>query len=359
MSFPWAAKANTRTVRRRAHASSAPCPRRNSLTLLVLVAVSTTAFFVDSPVARAEPPRTELPQAATQFVTPGSGSAALPQMNGNAMTIMQNSQKVILNWQNFNIGRDASVTFNQPDSSSSALNRIAQGSPSQIFGKLSANGQIYLLNQNGIIFGNSAVVDTHALVASTLNISDANFLNGLTNVINQNNSAFVADSTMDPQASIAVQSGAVLKTDEGGRIMILAPRVENAGEIDTPGGQAILAASQDKVYLAASGDPNLRGLLVEVKTGGTVDNLGKIVAERGNVSLLGLAVNQDGIVRATTSVNLNGSIRLVAQDQASVTVSSDGVGSAQATHTGSLSLGENSLTEVTADDLSQTAADVC
>ena len=364
MSFPWAVKANTRTFRKRDRARLAVLRRRRkSLSWFVVLALSGVTSVLDVPITKAEPPRTELPNAATQFVTPGSGFASLPQTVGNAMTITQNTQKVILNWQSFNIGRDASVEFKQPDTSSSALNRIQQGSPSQIFGRLSANGQVYLLNQNGIIFGSTAQVNTHSLVASALNISDTKFLNGLTDVINQaqDPAAFVADSTMDPKAIIEVQSGAVLKTDEGGRIMIFAPTVENAGEIDTPGGQAILAASTKKVFLAASDDPNLRGLLVEVDNGGDVSNLGKIVAERGNVSLLGLAVNQNGIVRATTSVDLNGSIRLVAQDQVTLkeVVNKDNVKVKVpvANHTGQLTLGANSLTEVTADDLTQTKAD--
>ncbi len=359
MSFPWAINTNTRTYRKRDKVRFASWRRRrHSLRLFVFLALSGTASVLDVPVTRAEPPPTALPQGGTV-----ASGTALIQSAANAMTIEQHSQKAILNWQSFNIGRDAAVTFRQPDSSSSALNRIHQGSPSEIFGRLSANGQVYLLNQNGIVFGNSAVVDTHSLVASTLNISNEAFINGLTNAINEGKPAYDAQAdgwNMDPNAFVQIESGAVLKTDEGGSIMIFAPTIENAGEIHTPGGQAILAASQNKVYLA-SDDKNLRGLLVEVDTGGTVTNsnlgngnLGKIVAERGNVTLLGFAVNQEGIVRATTSVNLNGSIRLLAQDKASAP---PGTGRAQATRTGTLTLGPNSLTEVAPDDLARTAAD--
>jgi filamentous hemagglutinin len=350
MSFPWAINTNTRTYRKRDKVRFASWRRRrHSLRLFVFLALSGVTSVLDVPVTRAEPPPTALPQGGTV-----ASGTALIQSTANAMTIEQHSQKAILNWQSFNIGRDASVTFRQPDASSSALNRIHQGSPSEIFGRLSANGQIYLLNQNGIIFGQGAVVDTNSLVASTLDISDEVFNTiGLTNAINQGKAAFEGAGAM---GLIKVESGAKLKSAEGGRIMIFAPQVENAGDINTPGGQAILAASHDEVYLANSDDENLRGLLVEVKTGGDVSNVGKIIAERGNVSLLGLAVNQSGVVRATTSVNLNGSIRLVAQDQASVTVAG-GVGKALATRTGTLTLGPNSLTEVAPDDPARTAAD--
>jgi len=120
--------------------------------------------------------------------------------------------------------------------------------------------------------------------------------------------------------------------------MILAPKIENRGSIETPGGQTVLAASYDKVYLASSTDPNLRGLLVEVQTGGDVNNLGEIIAERGNISLLGLAVNQHGLVRATTSATLNGSIRLEAQDRVGFAGGTDAA-IPTATRTGVLTVG--------------------
>ena len=360
MSFPWGPKANTRTFRK---PNTVQLPmlrlRRKTLSWFVALALSGAASVLDVRTVKADPPPTALPQAATQFIT--SGTAAITDSSATALTITQQSQKAILNWQSFNIGRDASVTFRQPDASSAALNRIQQGSPSEIFGRLSANGQIYLLNQNGIIFGQGAVVDTHTLVASTINISDQVFNNGLTDAINQGNgmAAFDAGTTMN-SALIQVESGAVLKSTEGGKIMIFAPVIENRGEITTPGGQAILAASKNKVYLANSDNKDLRGLLVEVDTGGDVTNWGRIVAERGNVTLLGYAVNQNGVVRATTSVNLNGSIHLLARDKAEPRAAAIGItngGKAQATSTGILTLGENSLTEVVPDNPAQTAGD--
>ncbi len=351
MSYPWAVKANTRTVRNR---DKARLPawhlRRQSLRLFVFLALSGASSVLDAPAARAEP----LPGALPQQGTVTSGTASI-QSIAHAMTINQQSQKVIIKWQSFNIGRDASVEFKQPDDGV-AVNPILQGSPSEIFGRLSANGQVYLINQNGILFGKSAQIDTHSLVASTLPISDEVFNTiGLTNAINQDKAAFEGTGAM---GLIKIESGAVLKSAEGGRIMIFAPQVENHGEISTPGGQAVLAASQDKVYLANSDNENLRGLLVEVDTGGSVTNLGKIIAERGNVSLVGLAVNQNGVVRATTSVNLNGSIRLVARDGArGEVVKRQGQSEISVGRTGTLTLGAGSLTEVAPDNLAQTAVD--
>ena len=179
-----------------------------------------------------------------------------------------------------------------------------------------ANGQVYLINQNGIVFGNNAQVDVNTLIASTLNIEEEVFEQGILGAIQDGEAAFVAEAGMPADAAIEIRNGAQLNASqgEGGRIMILAPEILNAGDIRTPDGQAILAAAKDRVYLAQSGDTELRGLLVEVQTGGDVSNVGSIVAERGNVSIMGLSVNQDGLVRATSTVSLNGSIRLVAGD---------------------------------------------
>ena len=313
------------------------------------------AFFgvlVYSGAARAELPVATTPDDA-HYRWDG---AKAPVIDGNQLRIDQTADNAVLHWKSFNIDQGNSVHFEQPSPSAVALNRIFQNDPSRIFGKLEANGQVFLINRNGFLFGRDSVVDVNSLVASTLNIDERIFEDvGLIGAINEpgNPPVFEADGDMGP---IEIDAGAQLHTRDGGRIMILAPNITNRGTIETPGGQAILAASRDKVYLAASDDPDVRGLLVEVDTGGDVTNLGRIVAERGNVSLLGLAVNQRGLVRATTSATLNGSIRLLAQDQ--VGFQSNGQGSSKpfAKHAGDLTLGEGSRTEVlpdaaTADEL--------
>ena len=292
--------------------------------------------------------------------------AKAPTIDGKQMQIDQTAPTAVLNWRSFNIGEGNSVDFNQPSSSAVALNRIFQHDPSRILGNLTANGQVFLINQNGFLFGEKANVDVNTLVASTLDIDDQIFEDvGLVGAINApgNPAAFNAAGDM---GEISIEQGARLHTQDGGRIMILAPKINNRGNIHTPGGQAILAASQDKVYLASSSDPDLRGLLVEVGTGGDVNNLGEIVAERGNISLLGLAVNQQGLVRATTSATLNGSIRLAAQDKAGATGGSDSQRIPIATRTGALTVGgrvevlldENSANEQAPDSQLQPASKI-
>ena len=284
--------------------------------------------------------RADLP-VATQ---PGDSNyrwdgANAPLSNGKQMQIDQTAPSAVLNWRSFNISEGNSVKFNQPSSSAVALNRIFQNDPSRILGNLTANGQIFLINQNGFLFGKNANVDVNTLIASTLDIDDRIFEDvGLVGAINEPGSPAAFNAAGD-MGEITIEQGARLQTQDGGRIMILAPKIDNRGSIHTPGGQAILAASKDKVYLASSSDPDLRGLLVEVDTGGDVNNLGEIVAERGNISLLGLAVNQQGLVRATTSATLNGSIKLAAQDKAGATGGGAGGITPIATRTGSLTVG--------------------
>jgi len=286
-----------------------------------------------------------LPEAASNWL--GSGSATLTQ-SANQAIINQASQRAILNWQRFNIGKDNAVIFNQPGTSAIALNRIFDQNPSLIQGLLKANGQIFLVNHNGIIFANGAQVNVGALVASTLDISDSAFNKGI-GAITDGSAAFAGGSI--PDGFVRVEAGAQLTAATGGKIMLFAPNVENNGVITTPDGQTILAAGS-KVYLAPSlaTDTSLRGLLVEVDNGGSAKNLGQILAQRGNITLIGLAVNQEGRVSATTSVNANGSIRLLARDTTqAVTTLGDGSGNktVSPTHTGTVTLGANSVTEVT------------
>ena len=123
---------------------------------------------------------TTLPEGGT--VTAGSASIST---NADTMTITQNatssgSQNMALNWTSFSIGSAATVNFNQLSASAIALNRVIGNSVSEIYGALNANGIVYLINQNGILFGSNSSVNVGGLVASTkdINISDDAFVNG-------------------------------------------------------------------------------------------------------------------------------------------------------------------------------------
>ncbi|HSV71759.1 MAG TPA: filamentous hemagglutinin family protein [Methylibium sp.] len=278
------------------------------------------------------------------------------------MTIDQGSQRAIIDWRSFNIAADGEVRFNQPGSTASALNRIYGADPSVIQGRLSANGQVLLINQNGVLFHRGAQVNTQSLVVSTLNMSNARFDSGALTTGGLSTPAFEggyddAGNTLAarPDGSLpgaivlgggnAAAAAPTLAAHAGGSIVLLAPRVENRNALITaPDGQVILAAG-GKVYLALPNEDDtvLRGMRVEVEAAGDAVNLSDLVrnagtlsADRGNVTLAALAINQDGRVSANTAVQANGSIYLQART----------LGGQQA---GSASFGAGSLTQVLPD----------
>ena len=280
------------------------------------------------------------------------------------LTIDQASQRAIVDWKSFNISSDAEVRFNQPSSTASVLNRIYSADPSVIQGRLTANGQVLLINQNGILFDRGSQVNVQALLASTLNISNARYntgalsTGGLTTALaeggydNQGNTLSMRpDGTLPAGIGIGTSGPAnapapTITANAGGSILIFAPRVDNrAGLISSPDGQVILAAG-GKAYLALpdAGDPTLRGFQVEVEASHGVDvnlsdlvrNSGIVTADRGNVTLAALAINQNGRVSANTAIQANGSVFLKART----------LGGAQA---GTASFGAGSVTQVLPD----------
>jgi len=307
------------------------------------------ASFVATPVA-AQDAVLPVPDV-TRWVGTGQATGVV---SGNTFNINQTSQNVSLNWQSFDIGKDATVNFLQPSADAVALNRIFQADPVSIRGALNANGEVYLLSQNGIIFDKTAQVNVRGLVATTLNITPAAEEFGLTRALEFNTPAF--EAALDPEGNLAskdisVLNGARITTPNGGRVFMFAPNVTNEGSINTPDGQTALAAGQ-KIYLTAT-DPSIRGLVVEVDQGGTVTHgstetagtaaAASIRADHGNVTLVGLAVNQLGRISASTAVRSGGSIRLMARESV---VSGEGT---SGYHGGTVTFGAGSITEANPD----------
>lgn len=300
--------------------------------LAVCIRMAIAGGLILGPTA---PLQAELPVPRAVWESMGS---ATREVMGSHMDIHQHSDRVILNWENFNIGEGHSVRFQQPDGSSIALNRIFQNDPSRILGSLTANGQVYLVNQNGFVFGKNSRVDVRGLVASTLDVSDEVLNQGITKVFASNGSAaFQGDGDFylrNPdgsfrldtdgnriKAGIFVEEGAQIKATDGQNILIIAPVITNEGHIEADDRQVILAAATDRVFLQEAGSD---GLLVEVQTGGEISNLGSIAARRGKVTLVGFAVNQEGKVSASTSLNINGTVRLLARENAQAFATPDG-----------------------------------
>lgn len=309
----------------------------------------------------------------TAFVTGGAASYAVQGTRG---IVHQTTDKAILNWQSHNVGRGFSMEYLLPSADAATLSRIWQSDASAIAGALKSNGQLYLLNQNGILFANGAQVNVGGLVASALDMDDAVFLhpNGLfsrTDDAGRVSPAFQWRGTAAEFSStlIRVKPDARLEAALGGAIMLFGPRVINQGEIHTQEGQTVLAAG-GKVYLSAppgseglkadSPYRGLAGMLVEVdpfeeavtgtRLSGQVinDAMGRIITERGNATLAALAVNQSGRVTATTSVTHKGSVRLLARERMTYDQNflARGANVITASETGKAELGANSVTEV-------------
>ena len=256
-----------------------------------------------------------------------------------------------LPWQSFDVGKGDTVVIQQPSETSIINNQVTPAAgdlaPSQIAGNLDANGSVYLINPNGVNIAAGANVDTHGLVVSTLTPTAEALQNGIAmEATLTGNAAFVgngqnyqqnADGSFALDAngnkipiSINVNAGATITAENGRAIMMFAPNIVNSGTVTASGGQVIMAAATDKVYLqeaptsgtaSASNPSDVRGLLVEVQTGGSVQNAlnASISANQGNVTLMGFAVNQQGNVSATTTINENGTIRLLAREGATAT----------------------------------------
>ncbi|WP_426425311.1 filamentous haemagglutinin family protein [Bradyrhizobium genosp. A] len=294
--------------------------------------------------AQAAQRSTTLPQVVVpNGLTPGglvpnpvagwSGANAPTQAAGTGgqinVDVNQTAAKAILNWNTFNVGTHTTLTFDQHGNSDwVALNRVTGNlGPSQILGNIRADGQVLVINQNGIIFGGASQINVGSLVASTLGITDQQFLTGIVNaqpydIAHQKISDPIFSSAGAPAGDITVEAGAVIRTAPpksvttgGGSVYLFGNNVSNSGTIVTPDGQTVLAAGS-AVYITQSTDPHVRGVEINLLNGGSVTNTsqGYISAPTGNISLVGINVKQAGVLTATTSVDEAGSINLIAHD---------------------------------------------
>ena len=223
-------------------------------------------------------------QAAPTLPQVVSGQATFGQQ-GNVFTIT-NTPNAIINWQSFSVNAGEVTRFVQQSADSAVLNRITGQDPSQILGALQSNGHVFLLNPNGIMFGRDARVDVNGLTASTLNLSDADFLSGRRN--------FSAGAA----AGKVVNQGAIT-TPHGGKVYLIAANVENSGIINAPNGEVVLAAGHS-VQLVDSANPDLR-VIVSAPAGEAV-NLGQVVSQGGQIGIYGALVRQRGVVNANSAV---------------------------------------------------------
>jgi filamentous hemagglutinin family protein len=258
--------------------------RRLSRIANTLVSVITLIFFSAGAVFA-------LP-AGQQVV---NGQAAFNIQSGN-LTIT-NSPNAIINWQGFSINNNEAVRFIQQSSTSAVLNRVIGQDPSRILGLLQSNGRVFLINPNGILFGQGARIDVNGLVASTLNISNQDFLAGKYN--------FTAGAVAG-----SIQNQGTIATPEGGNVYLIAPDIANSGIINSPKGDVILAAGHS-VNLVDSIHPDIAVVVSAPEN--TAVNLGEILAQSGKVGIYGGLISQRGLVNADSAVvGENGRILLKA-----------------------------------------------
>ena len=199
---------------------------------------------------------------------------------GNTLTVTS-SPGAVLNWNAFSIGAQSAVRFDQATASSQVLNRVVGHDPSQLLGRLSSNGKVWLLNPHGVLFGPGARVDVAGLVVSTLNLADKDWRAG--------RNLFSGTSDAD------IVNQGELRTPLGGRVMLVGASLRNEGLIEAPGGQIVLAAGRS-VELLDTGSPNL-SVKISAPQGSAL-NLGQLSAAGGRIDIHAAVVNQDGLVRA-------------------------------------------------------------
>ena len=291
--------------------------------------------------------------------------------------IDQTQQRALLTWDNFDVGANTALVFNQKQGgvaqkSWTVVNRVINSvAPSTILGSVTADGTVLVLNRSGVLFGPTAQVNLHSLVASSLELGNfaasvttigaTSFVNPTTikdrvtsylqnGLLVQGPSGLkgqLLSSVLDagqrydlnqplplaavPEGDVLVYSGAQITSDNGGFIILAGPTVHNAGTLSATEGQVSLQGGRFIGATASTGasgsaDENVRGLILSSQLGtvpllpqdstpdqGVVINSGLITSRRGYISMgtsIYGEVTNDGLLSATTSVSRNGKIAI-------------------------------------------------
>ena len=255
-----------------------------------------------------------------------AGSVTFDQVDPNTLNIIQSTNKAIIDWQTFNIQANEATHFKMPSSNSFNLSRVTGGVGSEIFGTLTSNGNLMLLNPNGILFGANSKIDVGGLVATTSNISNRNFMDG--------NYKFDIPSNIN---RTVVNRGAI-NVAQGGLLAFVAPGVENSGIINAQLGQISLASGKtftldlygdklvslgvDSKVLDKVIGPDGQPVSSLVKNGGTIQANGGNVFLEVNAArdIVDNVINMDGLIEAKSVVQENGEIILYGGEEGLVNV---------------------------------------
>jgi filamentous hemagglutinin family protein len=221
------------------------------------------------------------------------GQAAISQA-GTTLQVLQSSDRAVINWRDFSIQPNETTRFIQPSASSAVLNRVTSSSPSQLLGSLQANGQVYLMNQNGIFVGQGAVINASSFLATTAEANPSSFMRG-------------EALSMVTASDAGIRNEGTIQA-EGGSIHLLAKRVENVGKLEATEGTVGLYAG-NRFYLEQDTGGPIRVRIdmdpssSDSRAGIGIDQQGIIRAARVNLEANGniyaLAIQQNGLVEAT------------------------------------------------------------
>lgn len=233
-----------------------------------------------------------------------AGKARFENPNPSTLVVNTPSERLVINWDSFSVNKGELTKFAQPGKDSAVLNRVTGGSRSDIFGAIDANGRVYLINPNGILIDKNAQINTSAFLASALDVSDQEFLDG-------GDLRFFGDSK-----GTVINFGTINAFD--GDVILLGFQVDNQGNIIAPNGTAGLAAGQEILLQVGSDKKFLIHPKQTAKEDGTGVNVGGVIqALRAEVQADGaaynLAINHSGIVEATGVVNRGGQVYLCAE----------------------------------------------
>jgi filamentous hemagglutinin family protein len=248
-------------------------------------------------------PFSSLVLALPAGMTVGAGQVTATRPSAQSLVLNQSTDKAILNWQSFGIAAGEAVRFVQPGAGSVALNRVTSGDPSAIFGSLSANGQIFLVNPAGILFAPGAQVNAGSIVASTLSLSNSDFLAGR--------------YQFGGASGAGVSNAGTINAARGGYVLLAAPQVSNSGSISADAGSVGLVTGQ-RVAIDTSGAGLVRFSVDAAAVHAAASNSGTLAAPGGQVAMLASSlgdamatvVNQTGVIRAESAVERDGMIVL-------------------------------------------------
>ena len=248
-----------------------------------------------------------------------AGTGIVQPEIGQTTTIDQSSNRLVIDWQSFNVGSNERVEFNQPGTDAIALNRITNGAPSTIAGQISANGRIFLINRDGVVFTSSANIDINSLLVTATDIADANFM--------ADNFVFDQHGALDA----AIINEGVINAATAGLIAFVAPNVENSGLLRANLGKVVLASGEnftldffgdDLITFASAGGSDRTG---SIQVSGDIDAPeGTIILKATTArEFINIVINVESDLVANSATVVGGKIILSGGENSEINVLGD------------------------------------